>query len=206
MYLSVASKEEDGVRNIADAVAATAGQRSLPARAPDPATPTQHPDENVKLPLGWVPRGAGRRLQNRLGGRRGDHRDASNLHRLHAAPATEEAVISTGQRPPPSGTAPPSPCRGRRLRSPAPTGESAGRHSPGPTPLRQELIGAGVAYRAPAPAPASPERRSSTDRRPEEPRAQIPATPFTGIVVFDRRCLRRWRGREDEGERAAAAG
>jgi hypothetical protein len=56
MYLSVASKEEDGVRNVADAVAATAGQRSLPARAPDPATPTHHPDENVKMPLGWVPR------------------------------------------------------------------------------------------------------------------------------------------------------
>lgn len=57
MYLSVASKEEDGVRNVSDTVAATACQRSLPARAPNPATPTHQPNENAKLPLGWVPRG-----------------------------------------------------------------------------------------------------------------------------------------------------
>jgi len=36
MYLDVAPKEEDGVTYVADVVAATAGQRLIPDRAPTP--------------------------------------------------------------------------------------------------------------------------------------------------------------------------
>nr|XP_051210763.1 protein transport protein sec31-like [Lolium perenne] len=120
IYLSIASKEEDGVQDVADAVTATAGQGFLPARAPCPATPTTPTRTPEVMALGWVPHEIRPPSSDLPRGRRGNHRGPSTLHRLHAAHATEETVLSISKRSPPPGTAPPSPRRGRRLRCPSP--------------------------------------------------------------------------------------
>ncbi|KAK1609169.1 hypothetical protein QYE76_032842 [Lolium multiflorum] len=122
----------------------------------------------------------------------GDHRAASSLHRLHATRTTKETVSSTGQRPPPPGTVPRSPCRGRRLRCPGPHREGRRLTTSWPTAAPAGADRSKGAYRTTAQeAPASPARSSSPYRRarsrePESPPPPSPASrPSTGGVSGD---------------------
>jgi hypothetical protein len=116
IYLSIASKEEDGVQDIADAMTATAGQGFPPSLPPQPhPTPAR---TSKAMAFGWVPRGS--RPPSSDLPRGGNQRDASTLHRIHATHVTEETILNISKRPPPPGTVPPSPCRGRRLLCPSP--------------------------------------------------------------------------------------
>jgi hypothetical protein len=193
IYLSIASKEEDGVQDIADAMTATAGQGFPPSLPPQPhPTPAR---TSKAMAFGWVPRGSRPPSSDLPWGRRCNHRNASTLHRLHATHVTEETIHSiskrppaardraalTSQRPPPPVPKPPS---GRALVDHALTHGCSGRsrtHQEHRRRARTSTSRSRVEF-----FPLSPR---------EEPGARIPAAPFPGVAAFsDEEGRSKWGG------------
>jgi hypothetical protein len=98
------------------------------------------------MALGWVPRGGRPPSSDLPRGRRGNHRSASTVHRLHATHVTKETVLSISKRAPPRLQGPHRPHLAEAAASGAqvPTGMSAGQLRPDPRLLRQEQDAAGA--------------------------------------------------------------
>nr|XP_051221074.1 uncharacterized protein LOC127339240 [Lolium perenne] len=179
IYLSIASKEEDGVQDVADAVTATVGQGFLQARAPCPATPTTpNTNENAGchgLGVGttWNPASVFRSATRSTGQPpRPEHppppprlpRDRGDGHQhQQALPAARDRAALTSQRPPPPVPKPPP---GGALVDHALTHGCSGRSK---TQQGADDV--------PASAPADPARRSSSYRRARSREPESPPPP-----------------------------
>jgi hypothetical protein len=189
MYLSAASKEEDGVQDVAGAVASRPG--ISPGHNPSPSIPQGSKIRGAE-PGGW---GQPATSVFRTG----------PLATVPSPPARpRRTAISTGGRLPPPGATPPSPDRAAAQGSRAPTMGGAEQGRP-PQGLARGQPSEGEVRPAAAPVVAIPARGPPSIRRGRGLRAQIPAAPFPGARGLARGCLWGRRGRGGRGRGGGGA-